>query len=184
MIHSFPQLRTFSGASRGLIFLSSDFNDSEEAGESELNAYSVRQMGTKSYGSSGRTTSQSCGGPPWIDMQRKTDAKKMHSVPYKPQMNGVVERFMRILGDIIRATLVGVDPWLWCYAAEYVGNAWNHLYKYGTENANEHPRLFERENRTPTPTPADRREAVGGSGLNGSYHEPTQQVEERFQTIA
>ena len=48
-------------------------------------------------------------------------------VPYTPQQNGVIERFMRTLATNVRACLVGVDHALWCFAAEYVAWTWNRI---------------------------------------------------------
>ena len=54
----------------------------------------------------------------WGLMLEKLDVKEVHSVPYTPQMNGCVERFMRTLGEALRANLNGVDKRLYCYAAQ------------------------------------------------------------------
>ena len=50
-----------------------------------------------------------------------------HSAPYTPQMNGCVERFMRTLGEGLRANLSGVDKRLYCYAAQYLAWTWNRV---------------------------------------------------------
>ena len=40
-------------------------------------------------------------------------------------MNGCVERFMRTLGDSLRANPSGVDKKLYCYEAQYISWTWN-----------------------------------------------------------
>ena len=50
-----------------------------------------------------------------------------HSVPYSPQMNGVIERFMRTFGNGLRAILIYVDRRLWCYAGEFLAFCWNRV---------------------------------------------------------
>ena len=61
----------------------------------------------------------------WGLMLEKLCVSEVHSVPYTPQMNGCVERFMRTLGEALRANLNGVDKRLYCYAAQYIAWAWN-----------------------------------------------------------
>lgn len=46
------------------------------------------------------------------------------SVPYNPEMNSTVERYMRTLFDALRVNLINVDHRLWCYCAEYVAQCW------------------------------------------------------------
>ena len=58
-------------------------------------------------------------------MLEKLGVADVHSVPYTPQMNGCVERFMRTLGEALRANLNGVDKRLYCYAAQYIAWSWN-----------------------------------------------------------
>ena len=58
-------------------------------------------------------------------MLEKLCVSEVHSVPYTPEMNGCVERFMRTLGEALRANLNGVDKRLYCYAAQYTAWTWN-----------------------------------------------------------
>jgi transposase InsO family protein len=64
---------------------------------------------------------------PWKQMLNQLGVQVWHPVPYTPQQNGVIERFMRTLSTSIRACLIGVDHKLWCFAAEYVTWTWNHI---------------------------------------------------------
>ena len=52
-----------------------------------------------------------------------------HSTPYAPSQNGVVERFMRTLGENLRANMRGVDPRLWDHCARYLSFVWNRIPK-------------------------------------------------------
>ena len=61
----------------------------------------------------------------WDDTLRKLYVTTPHSVPYCPQQNGVIERFMQTLGTGLRTNLVGVDKRLYCYCGEYLGWIWN-----------------------------------------------------------
>lgn len=61
----------------------------------------------------------------WDRELRKLGVEPMHSVPYNPTQNGVVERFMRTLGQNLRACLFFVDKRLFCYAGEFIAWTWN-----------------------------------------------------------
>jgi len=65
----------------------------------------------------------------WVTMLIRNHIKPDYSIPYTPSMNGVVERFMRTLGENLKAMLVSVDQRLWCFAAEYLSLIWNILPK-------------------------------------------------------
>ena len=64
---------------------------------------------------------------PFQDALKKVQVEGIHSAPYSPQMNGVVERFMQTLSGSIRSNLVDVDDRLWAYASRYVGYIWNRI---------------------------------------------------------
>ncbi len=49
------------------------------------------------------------------------------TVPYSPEMDGTVERYMRTVLDSLRAALIGVDKLLWCFGIEYLAETWNRL---------------------------------------------------------
>ena len=63
----------------------------------------------------------------WACMLEDLNVADAHSAPYTPQMNGCVERFMRTLGEGLRANLSGVDKRLYCYAAQYLAWTWNRV---------------------------------------------------------
>ncbi len=44
----------------------------------------------------------------WRQMLTEEEVKETHSAPYSPQMSGVIERFMRTIGENLRAGLRGV----------------------------------------------------------------------------
>ena len=62
-------------------------------------------------------------------MLKKLGVLDTHSVPYSPQMNGVVERFMRTMGENLRANMRGVDERLWEWAVKYIAWCWNRIPK-------------------------------------------------------
>ena len=62
-------------------------------------------------------------------MLQELGVQEAHSVPYSPQMNGVVERFMRTLGENLRANMRGADPLLWDYCVRYIAWCWNRIPK-------------------------------------------------------
>ena len=64
-------------------------------------------------------------GSGWSELLVNEQVRGWHPVPYTPQQNGVIERFMRTLATNVRACLIGVDHALWCFAAEYVAWSWN-----------------------------------------------------------
>ena len=53
-------------------------------------------------------------------------------------MNGVVERFMRTLGDSLRANFRGVDSSVWDFCVRYIAWSWNRIPK---PKLNRHPKL-------------------------------------------
>ena len=61
----------------------------------------------------------------WDRAMKQLGIVAHHSVPYTPQQNGVVERWMRTLAGGIRANLIGVDYKLACYAGEFIAYLWN-----------------------------------------------------------
>jgi hypothetical protein len=61
----------------------------------------------------------------WDETLRELGVEPMHSTPYGPPQNGVVERYMRTMGNLLRCNLLGVDRRLWCYCAQYVAHCWN-----------------------------------------------------------
>ena len=50
-----------------------------------------------------------------------------HSAPYNPQQNGVVERWMQVLGMFMRINLNRVDKRVHCYCGEYIADHWNNM---------------------------------------------------------
>ena len=89
-------------------------------------------------------------------MLEKLEVAQVHSVPYTPEMNGCVERFMRTLGEALRANLNGVDKRLYCYAAQYIAWTWNRTPRTTYSRSPEYNGLtpFEaRRRRTEGPTP-------------------------------
>ena len=68
-------------------------------------------------------------GTPWVKALSSRGAKDIHSTPYLPQQNGVVERTMRPMGEALRAILRGVDRTVWCYAASYYAYTRNRVPK-------------------------------------------------------
>ena len=64
-------------------------------------------------------------GKPWVEALATREVEAMHSTPYTPQQNCVVERMMRTVSDCLRAILAGVDKTMWDYAAEYFAYTWN-----------------------------------------------------------
>ena len=65
----------------------------------------------------------------WRTMLQNLKVRETHSVPYCPQMNGVVERYMRTMGDNLRANLRGVDHSTWEYCCQYIAWCWNRVPK-------------------------------------------------------
>ena len=63
------------------------------------------------------------------DLQREMNCVFLHSIPYQSQMNGVIERFMRVLGRYLAVLLLGVDHRLHCYCAEFIVCCWNAVEK-------------------------------------------------------
>ena len=66
-------------------------------------------------------------GKAWQEALHTRQVNDMHSTPYLPQQNGVVERMMRTLGEGLRAILQGVDRTVWDFAAEYFAYNWNRV---------------------------------------------------------
>ena len=94
----------------------------------------------------------------WSSMLEKLCVGSIHSVPYTPQMNGCVERFMRTLGEALRANLNGVDKRLWCFASQYIAWTWNRtarpVYSRAPEYNGMTP-LESRRQRSAVVTPSD-----------------------------
>ena len=63
----------------------------------------------------------------WKAMLQSLSVKETHSVPYAPQQNGVVERYMRTLGENLSANMIGVDFKVWDFCARYIGWCWNRI---------------------------------------------------------
>ena len=63
----------------------------------------------------------------WKEMLLDQEVRGWCPVPYTPQQNGVIERFMRTLASNVRASLVGVDHKLWCFCDEYIAWTWNRI---------------------------------------------------------
>lgn len=63
----------------------------------------------------------------WDEILLDLKLKALNSVPYTPQMNGVVERWMGTQTQQMKACLVGVDVRLWCYCLEYIADVWVRL---------------------------------------------------------
>ena len=79
----------------------------------------------------------------WNDTLRALGVTVTHSVPYCPQQNGVVERFMKTIGLNLRAILLYVDGRLWRYAIVYLCMSWNAI-------ARNYPRAPTYDGKTPT----------------------------------
>ena len=62
-------------------------------------------------------------------MLKELSVVESHSVPYSPQMNGVVERFMRTMGENLRSNMRGVDGRLWEWCVKYLAWCWNRIPK-------------------------------------------------------
>jgi hypothetical protein len=63
------------------------------------------------------------------NLLRNLRVQDIPAVPFNPEMNGTVERFLRTLFGSVRAMLTHSDQSLWCYAAVYAGEVWNRLPK-------------------------------------------------------
>ncbi len=63
----------------------------------------------------------------WRTVLSKYGAAESHSVPFCPQQNGVIERFVGTVKASIRANLVSVDRKLACYAGEFMASRWNQI---------------------------------------------------------
>ena len=63
----------------------------------------------------------------WKNMLQGLSVNETHSVPYSPQQNGVVERYMRTLGENLSANMIGVDFSVWDFCARYIGWCWNRI---------------------------------------------------------
>ena len=68
-------------------------------------------------------------GTPWVKALSSRGVKDIHSTPYLPQQNGVVERTMRSMGEALRAILYGVGRAVWCYPASYYVYTRNRVQK-------------------------------------------------------
>ena len=66
-------------------------------------------------------------GKMWRNMLLEEEVRGWCPVPYTPQQNGVIERYMRTLASNVRACLIGVALQLWCFCAEYIAWTWNRI---------------------------------------------------------
>ena len=89
-------------------------------------------------------------GSDFVVITAKLGVEVIYSIPYTPSMNGIVERFMRTLGENLLAMMSGVDMVLWCFGAEYLGQLWNSLPKRSIGNVSplEKKRLLLDDNRS------------------------------------
>ena len=104
-------------------------------------------------------------GKPWRDSLHTRQVNEMHSAPYLPQQNGVVERMMRTLGEGLRAILQGVDRTMWDHAANYLAYNWNRVPRRNYARLNwakdlspldvRHARRMERRSERMKPGPVD-----------------------------
>ncbi|MBQ28094.1 MAG: hypothetical protein CMH81_08185 [Nitrospiraceae bacterium] len=64
-------------------------------------------------------------GTKWKSVCNQLGITELHSVPYVPQMNGTIERFVGTMKDALRTTLFGVDGRVWDWALEHIISVWN-----------------------------------------------------------
>ena len=50
---------------------------------------------------------------------------ELHSIPYVPQTNGLIERWIFTAKDALRTTMCGVDSRVWDWAMEHIALVWN-----------------------------------------------------------
>ena len=64
-------------------------------------------------------------GETWRSALQRSGLQELHSVPYKPQMNGTCERMVGTVKSALRASMNGVDPRLWDFCAAHISKLWN-----------------------------------------------------------
>ena len=63
----------------------------------------------------------------WVKKNKTKFIRVTYSQQYEPETNGKAERFVRTLGNAVRAVMEGVDVLLWEFAPGYVSHTWNRL---------------------------------------------------------
>ena len=56
----------------------------------------------------------------WEDVCNKYNIDITHSVPYEPEMNGKVERFVQTIKAALRTTCANIDPRVWDFCIEHI----------------------------------------------------------------
>ena len=70
----------------------------------------------------------------WFKLCTDKNIRPEFPPPYSPQLNGLVERFMRTLSENLRALMHGVDPKLWDWGARFIAHCYNRIpRKYGAK---------------------------------------------------
>ena len=64
-------------------------------------------------------------GSRWKEACSLMKIHEMHSIPYVPQTNGTVERFIQTIKDALRTMMSGVDGRCWDWAVEHATTVWN-----------------------------------------------------------
>ena len=65
----------------------------------------------------------------WKIMCRSLGVHPTHSVPFEPAGQGLIERWHRVLGDLLRSCLSGVDNNLWDWCARYIAYVYTRVQR-------------------------------------------------------
>ena len=71
----------------------------------------------------------------WRAVCDRYNIDELHSVPYSPQMNGTVERFVSSIKSALRTTCAHADPRCWDFALEHVIKVWNLRSKHAPDGS-------------------------------------------------
>ena len=61
----------------------------------------------------------------WKETCNRLNIQELHSIPYVPQTNGTIERFIGTIKDALRTTMCGVDARVWDWAVQHATTVWN-----------------------------------------------------------